>query len=158
MDEPKKTVDHIVFNVKNLETAIKFYTEVVGMRVVMLFEDRRMAFLSFGDRLGDIRVFEVGGTKEPDRQHHGFNHLALKPEGGLPALEQLHQRLIEKDVPIDLIEGHAEGRHKSVYFFDPDGNRLEFYWESPTWVQEWTAKVQKAFPEYSEEMQAKRDS
>jgi lactoylglutathione lyase len=149
MDEPKKSVDHIVFNVKDLDAAVRFYTEIIGMRVVMRFEDRRMAFLSFGDRLGDIRLFEVGGTAEPDRQHHGFNHLAIEPEGGLPALDQLHRRLIDENVTIDLVEGHAGGRHKSVYFFDPDGNRLEFYSENPSWRQETAEMVRAAFPEQS---------
>jgi len=45
MDEPKKKIDHMVFNVRNLEEAVRFYTEVVGMKVVMRFDDRKMAFL-----------------------------------------------------------------------------------------------------------------
>ncbi len=77
MNEPKKKIDHMVFNVRNLEEAVRFYTEVVGMKVVMRFDDRKMAFLSFGDRLGDIRLFETGATADPDRQTHGFNHVAF---------------------------------------------------------------------------------
>lgn len=145
MNEPKKTIDHMVFNVRNLEEAVRFYTEVVGMKVVMRFDDRKMAFLSFGDRLGDVRLFETGGTADPDRQIDGFNHVAFQPEGGLPALEQLHRRLIDKGAKIDRLEQHAGGGHRSVYFFDPDGNRLEFYWESPEWRAESTRKVEAAF-------------
>jgi len=145
MSEPRKEVNHLVFNVRNMDEAIKFYTEVLGMRVVMKFEDRKMAFLSFGDRLGDIRLFEVGATTEPDRQTLGFNHLAIEPDGGLEALEKLHQRLIDKGVKIDKLESHAAGRHKSVYFFDQDGNRLEFYWESPDWRKESSEMVRTAF-------------
>ena len=44
MNEPKKTINHMVFNVRNLDEAVRFYTEVVGMKVVMRFDDRRMAF------------------------------------------------------------------------------------------------------------------
>src|SRR5437867_2550467 len=86
MNEPKKKIDHMVFNVRNLEEAVRFYTEVVGMKVVMRFDDRKMAFLSFGDRLGDIRLFETGATADADRQTHGFNHVAIEPDGGLKAL------------------------------------------------------------------------
>jgi catechol 2,3-dioxygenase-like lactoylglutathione lyase family enzyme len=145
MQEPKKDMNHLVFNVRNMEQAIKFYTDVLGMKVVMRFDDRKMAFLSFGNRLGDIRLFEVGATSEPDRQTLGFNHLAIEPEGGLPALEQLHQRLIDKGIKIDKLESHAAGRHKSIYFFDQDGNRLEFYWESPEWQKEWGEMLRTAF-------------
>ena len=145
MNEPKKKIDHMVFNVRNLEEAVRFYTEVVGMKVVMQFDDRKMAFLSFGDRLGDIRLFETGATADSDRQTQGFNHVAFEPDGGLPALEQLHRRLIEKGAKIDRLEQHAAGRHRSIYFFDPDGNRLEFYWENPEWRAESTRMVEAAF-------------
>lgn len=149
MSEPKKKIDHMVFNVRNLEEAVRFYTEVVGMKVVMRFDDRKMAFLSFGDRLGDIRLFETGATADPDRQTHGFNHVAFEPEGGLPALERLHQRLRDKGAQIERLEEHAAGRHKSIYFFDPDGNRLEFYWENPEWRKESVAMVKAAFDDAS---------
>jgi catechol 2,3-dioxygenase len=133
MDEPKKWINHVVFNVNDLDKAVKFYTEVVGMKLVLRFDDRKMAFVSFGDHHHDIALFQVGGTPEPDRQWHGFNHLAMEYEGGPEVLDQLHQRLIDKGAKIDNLEGHNAGRHKSVYFFDPDGNRLEFYWENPNW-------------------------
>jgi len=144
MNEPKKSINHVVFNVKNLDEAVKFYTEVVGMKLMLRFDDRRMAFVSFGDRHHDIGLFEVGGTPEPDRQWHGFNHLAMEYEGGPEILDQLHQRLMEKGARIDNLEGHNAGRHKSVYFFDPDGNRLEFYWENPGWKAQASQWVKQA--------------
>jgi catechol 2,3-dioxygenase len=144
MDEPKKHINHIVFNVKNLDEAVKFYTEIVGMKLIMRFEDRRMAFLSFGERHHDIGLFEIGGTAEHDRQWHGFNHLAMELDGQVETLDLLHRRLEEKGVRIDNLEGHAGGRHKSVYFFDTDGNRLEFYWENPDWRNEAAGMVRAA--------------
>lgn len=133
MTQPPMKINHIVFNVNDVDEAVKFYTEVVGMKLVMKFDDRRMAFLSFEGKHHDIALFEVGGTDEHDRQWHGFNHLAIQYEGGPEILDKLHERLIEKGAKIDNLEGHNAGRHKSVYFFDPDGNRLEFYWENPDW-------------------------
>ena len=144
MEEPKKKMNHIVFNVKNLDAAVKFYTEVVGMKLVLRFDDRKMAFVSFGDHHHDIGLFEVGGTKEHDRQWHGFNHMAMEYEGGAEILDQLHQRLIDKGAKIDNLEGHDGGRHKSVYFFDPDGNRLEFYWENSEFRRDAAELVRKA--------------
>lgn len=145
MPGPKMNIDHMVFNVADLDKAVDFYTSVLGMRVTMRFEDRRMAFLSFGDRLADIRLFEVGGTGDKDRQHHGFNHVAFEPEGDLATLDLLHDRLQQHGAAIEGWEGHAEGRHKSLYFYDPDGNRLEFYWENPSWREESRQKVARAF-------------
>jgi|HubBroStandDraft_1064217.scaffolds.fasta_scaffold672974_1 catechol 2,3-dioxygenase len=144
MDEPKKWIDHVVFNVHDLDKAVKFYTEVVGMKLIRRFDDRKMAFVSFGDTHHDIALFQVGGTPEPDRQWHGFNHLAMEYEGGPEILDQLHKRLEEKGAKIDNLEGHNAGRHKSVYFFDPDGNRLEFYWENPDWKAQSAQFVKQA--------------
>ena len=144
MDEPKKRINHVVFNVNDLDQAVKFYTDVVGMKLVRRFDDRKMAFMSFGGHHHDIGLFQVGGTPEHDRQWHGFNHLAMEYEGGPELLDQLHQRLIDKDAKVDNLEGHAGGRHRSVYFFDPDGNRLEFYWENPSWRQESAQQVKEA--------------
>lgn len=136
MSELKMKMNHIVFNVNNLDEAVKFYTETVGMKVVLRFDDRKMAFLSFGGAHHDIGLFEVGGTAEHDRQWHGFNHLAFEYEGGPDVLDGLHQRLIDNGAKIDNTEGHNAGRHRAVYFFDPDGNRLEFYWENPEWKKQ----------------------
>jgi catechol 2,3-dioxygenase len=144
MDEPKKWINHVVFNVHDLDQAVKFYTEVVGMKLVRRFDDRKMAFVSFGEHHHDIGLFQVGGTPEHDRQWHGFNHLAMEYAGGPEILDQLQQRLQQKGAKLDNLEGHAGGRHKSVYFFDPDGNRLEFYWENPSWRQESAQEVKAA--------------
>lgn len=133
MDEPKKWINHVVFNVNDLDASVKFYTEVVGMKLIRRFDDRKMAFVSFGGSHHDIGLFQVRGTPEHDRQWHGFNHLAMQYEGGPEILDELHQRLIDKGAKIDNLEGHNAGRHKSVYFFDPDGNRMEFYWENTAW-------------------------
>jgi catechol 2,3-dioxygenase len=145
MGEPAKHMNHMVFIVRNLDEAVDFYTKILGMKVTMRFDDRRMAFLSFGEHLADIRLFEVNGTPDPDRKILGFNHLAIEPEGGIDVLEALHKRLIDNGVAIERTEGHAKGQHQSVYFFDPDGNRLEFYWESPAWKAESQEKIDRAF-------------
>ncbi|MBL4811480.1 MAG: glutathione S-transferase N-terminal domain-containing protein [Rhodobacteraceae bacterium] len=137
----------MVFNVKNLDAAVAFYTQILGMKVIMRFEDRRMAFLSFGKNLGDIRLFEQGAQYAADRHHHGFNHAAFMPDGGADTLEMLKQRLTDNDVEIEAIETFAGGAHTGVYFRDPDNNRLEFYWETPAWVDSARAKVARAFGE-----------
>lgn len=143
--EPLKSMDHMVFNVKDLDEAIDFYTRVVGMKVVMRFEDRRMAFLSFGERFADIRLFEMGDQYDADRHWHGFNHVAFQPEGGIEEFEALHQRLKDEGANIEGTESYAGGRHKSLYFYDPEGNRLEFYWESTSWILESREKMSKAY-------------
>ncbi len=147
MSEPYKYINHMVFNVRDLDAAVTFYRDVVGMNVTMSFPDRRIAFLSFGKNFADIRLFEMGDQYEADRHWHGFNHVAFLPDGDVEVLDRLHQRLEANNAKIEGWESYAEGRHKSLYFYDPDGNRLEFYWENQSWVAETRGKVAKAFGE-----------
>jgi GST-like protein len=144
--EPFKRIDHMVFNVRDLDAAIRFYTDVVGMKVTLHFPERRRAFLSFGERFADIRLFEhAPDGPDADRRWHGFNHVAFMPEGGKPALDVLHQRLHDRGVPVETIETFAGGRHTGIYFRDPDDNRLEFYHEEPSWVMESRGRTARAF-------------
>ena len=124
------------------------------MRILVVEDEKRIAdFLCRGLEGAGYAVDAAGNgaTADPDRQTHGFNHVAFAPDGGLPALEQLHRRLIDKGAKIDRLEEHAAGRHKSVYFFDPDGNRLEFYWENPDWLAESAQMVKAAFGRLQEQ-------
>ena len=85
-----------------------------------------MAFFSFGEQHHDIAVIKV-----PDDQpvgSAGLSHTALQIEGGETELRELYQRLKDHGVKVDFTADH--GNSKSVYFFDPDGNRLEIFCES----------------------------
>ena len=82
-----------------------------------------MAFLSFGERDHDIAVIKV-----PDDQpvgSSGLAHTALEIEGGQEQLRELYERLKSYGAKVEFTVDHV--LTKSVYFFDPDGNRLEIF-------------------------------
>jgi catechol 2,3-dioxygenase len=69
--------------------------------------------------------------KVPDDQpvgSAGLSHTALQIEGGEAELRELYQRLKDHGVKVEFAAEHF--LTKSVYFFDPDGNRLEIFCES----------------------------
>src|SRR5262245_62812583 len=118
-----KKVGHVVLGVRDTERSIKFYTEALGMELVQFLGEMQMAFFSFGDRDHDIAVIKV-----PDDQpvgSSGLAHTALEIEGGVAELRELHDRLKSHGVKVEFTADHV--LTKSVYFFDPDGNRLEFF-------------------------------
>jgi catechol-2,3-dioxygenase len=93
------------------------------MELVNLLEDMQMAFLSFGERDHDIAVIKV-----PDEQpvgSSGLTHTALEIEGGQEQLRVLYERLKQYGAQVEFTADHV--LTKSVYFFDPDGNRLEIF-------------------------------
>ena len=57
----------------------------------------------------------------------GINHIAMQIEGGAEELSQLYGRLLKAGAQIDRTTEHSTTL--SVYFFDPDGNRLEIFAE-----------------------------
>jgi catechol 2,3-dioxygenase len=118
-----KRVGHVVLGVRDPQRSIAFYTEVLGMELVKFLDEMQMAFFSFGERDHDIAVIKV-----PDDQpvgSAGLAHTALEIEGGLEQLRSLHDRLRSRGVEVEFTADHA--LTKSVYFFDPDGNRLEIF-------------------------------
>jgi len=115
-------VGHVVLNVKDVETSVKFYTEALGMEVMRLRENSA-AFLSFGTQHHDIALFKAPEGAEMGTL--GLNHIAFQIEGGETELRQLYGRLVQHGAKVDYTTDH--GMTHSVYFFDPDGNRLEIF-------------------------------
>jgi catechol 2,3-dioxygenase len=118
-----RKVGHVVLGVRDPERSIKFYTEALGMECVNKFEDMQMAFFSFGERDHDIAVIKV-----PDDQpvgSSGLAHTALEIEGGEQQLRELYQGLKSYGATVEFTADHV--LTKSVYFMDPDGNRLEIF-------------------------------
>lgn len=118
-------VGHVVLNVKDVDESIKFYTEALGMELMSHNTERHMAFLSFGSQHHDIAVFKAPVGAEQGVL--GLNHIAMQIEGGEEELKQLYGRLLNAGAQIDHLTDH--GLSRSVYFFDPDGNRLEIFCE-----------------------------
>jgi catechol 2,3-dioxygenase len=116
----------VVIKVRNLERSRKFYTEILGMDVMMEIPAIPGCFLANNRRdHHEIALFEVGA--EADGLHGrqiGLAHIAfrLRNEQDLRAA---YKEFKEKDVPISFTVDH--GVTKSIYFRDPDGHELEVY-------------------------------
>ncbi|HEV8718483.1 MAG TPA: VOC family protein [Candidatus Binatia bacterium] len=123
-------IGHVVIKVRNLERSRKFYTEVLGMDVMMEVPAIRGVFLANNRRdHHEIALFEVGPEAAGlQAKQIGLAHIAfrLRHEAELRAA---YQELKEKDVPISFTVDH--GITKSVYFRDPDGHELEVYCDNP---------------------------
>jgi catechol 2,3-dioxygenase-like lactoylglutathione lyase family enzyme len=118
-----KKVGHVVLGVRDPQKSIAFYTEVLGMELVNVLDEMQMAFFSFGDRDHDIAVIKV-----PDDEpvgSRGLSHTALEIDGGEKELREFYERLKSKGVAVEFTANHV--LTKSMYFLDPDGNRIEVF-------------------------------
>jgi glyoxylase I family protein len=113
-------VAHFSIPVSDPERSIRFYTDVVGCRLLRTQPDKSMTFLD----AGGVCVLLIKTPHSPDLAvsnvaHHAF----MLPKGGYPA-GVAHLR--SKGVKIELEEDRQRGTINGprAYFFDPDGTVL----------------------------------
>ncbi len=119
-------VGHVVLNVSDTQASAKWYADVLGMELMNYTPGLEMAFLSFGTRDHDIAL--VKGPEGVELGSTGLSHTALALEGGEDDLKEMYQRIKASGAKIDFLADH--GLTKSFYFFDPDGNRLEIFYQA----------------------------
>ena len=107
-------IDHVVFHVKDLPRARKFYVDFLGMEVD--HERDWQCFLKCGNQ--GVALFEIEDNEEV---HAGseVNHMALR----LAAGEYARVKATLENAGIE-VRGRPGDPH-CVYFADPDGHRLQ---------------------------------
>jgi catechol-2,3-dioxygenase len=134
-----KRVGHVVLGVRDPQRAIAFYKENLGMELVNFLPDMQMAFLSFGERDHDIAVIKV--PDDAPVGSSGLAHTALEIDGGPEQLRELFAGLKARGVEVEMTADHI--LTQSMYFLDPDGNRIELYAQimSPSEGKEFLGKA-----------------
>jgi catechol 2,3-dioxygenase len=127
-------IGHVVIKVRDLARSRQFYTDVLGLKLMMEIPKIKMAFFASNGRdHHEFACIEVGADAPgPSRGEIGLVHIAfrLRDEAHLRAA---YQELKEKQVPILSTVDH--GITKSIYFRDPDGHQLEVYCDnSPEYI------------------------
>ena len=131
MIRPKR-IGHLVLNVKDVEASEKFYTEILGFEVAV--KRPFGTFLTCGKIHHELALFQASEDAQPVAEGRlGLNHFAVQLED-FEALKEAYQYLKAHDVQIDRLVDHQ--MTQSVYFFDPDGNRIEFFCNSTETAEE----------------------
>ena len=121
---------HAVLKVRALARSERFYTDVIGIRVVG--RSTGMCCLSLGRPHHDLALYEAGPRAlMPGSGSLGVVHLAFAMEGE-DALRRFYAHLRGKVQILGAVD-HVVSR--SFYIADPDGYILEFYADAP--MEEW---------------------
>ncbi len=131
-----KGINHPAFFGRNIDETIKFYTEVLGMKLVLRqpnLEEPRLTHLFFATGNGAFIAFFIPndeGGMELSNGSEGIGslqHLAFNLDISIDeAMETLNKYEIEFKGPID------RGYERSLYFYDPNGIKLELMiWKTP---------------------------
>lgn len=117
-------LDHVALSVRDLEKSLRFYTEVIGLRISTREHQKPGVeyFLDCGSSLIGLIQGEPGGSTHLLQDGGlGGNHFSFR----VPTAEfdRIVQELQARGVTITFSKKRE--RSWSVYFLDPDGNKLE---------------------------------
>lgn len=97
-----KNIDHIGIAVQNLDETLKFYTEILGIKLhgteVVEEQKVRVAFLPVGDT--EIELLESTDPDGPiakfiEKKGEGIQHIALKVDNIEEAIEEMKSKGIK---------------------------------------------------------------
>jgi catechol 2,3-dioxygenase-like lactoylglutathione lyase family enzyme len=138
-------LNHVAYITRDTSATARFYTELLGMELVAAVMDDKIP--STGDpvpyfhsffRMQDgstIAFFEAPDLPPPAERTHPayeiFQHIALEVESS-EVVDQWQAWLVANGV--EVVGPVDHGIIYSIYFYDPDGNRLELTTPlDPTW-------------------------
>ncbi len=129
---------HVVYMTWRFDEMLSWYQNVFEAEVV--YEDPAFAFLTYDDEhhrfaFANLDVMKPGGKSRDDRGEIGVNHVAYTYRNVADLLDT-YTRL--KRAGITPYWPVHHGTTLSLYYADPDGNRMEFQVDVGT-VQEATA-------------------
>jgi catechol 2,3-dioxygenase len=121
-------VGHVNLTVTDLERALVFYRDVIGLRVTQ--RDAQSAFLAAGDYHHHVALNTWDAdAREPPAHAAGLHHFALRlPDAA--ALAAVVVRILRAGH--ELLGATDHGVNLAVYLRDPDGNGLELMLDRPS--------------------------
>jgi catechol 2,3-dioxygenase len=119
-----RSLGHIVLKVRDAQKSKEFYTRALGLKVA--FEDAQhgAVFLSYGVKHHDLALFQLASGESAPAVAPGLHHMAWQV-GSFAELQTAHRELGELGIHVESVIEHNVSR--SIYFYDPDGNRVEIF-------------------------------
>jgi glyoxylase I family protein len=122
-------IDHLVLRVTDLDRAIRFYRDVLGMQIAKVNEPLGLVHLHAGPSLIDLITVDgplgKAGGGPAGAENRNVDHICLQ-------VREFDMERIKAHLRAHRIEPGAEGERfgaggegQSLYLSDPDGNGLE---------------------------------
>lgn len=122
-------IGHVHLKVADLDRAIAFYTDILGMKLMQRY-GTQAAFLSAGGyhhHIG-LNTWDSRGGQPPAPGTTGLFHAAILYPSR-KALAQALRSVLAAGWPLEGASDH--GVSEAIYLRDPDGNGIEIYRDRP---------------------------
>ncbi len=140
MAKPKR-IGHLVLNVKDVDAATKFYTDVIGFEISVQ-RPGLGTFLTRGKIHHDLALFQAKEGAAPVSEGGlGLNHMAIQVED-FAELTDYHNRLKEY-YEVTELRTTDHSMTKSIYISDPDGNGIELFCNSQESAEDGLAEMKR---------------
>jgi catechol 2,3-dioxygenase len=119
-----RKLGHVVLKVRDAQKSKEFYTKALGLKVAYDRPEWGAVFLSFGEQHHELALFQLATGATPEPTQPGLHHVAWQL-GSFEELQAAYREL--KSVGIEVESTIEHNVTRSIYFPDPDGNRVELY-------------------------------
>lgn len=126
-----KRLGHVLIKVADVERSKAFYRDLLGFEVVEQDPVHGGVFMSLGEHGHTLDLSPVDDPETAQQlvqNRLGVHHFAFQVDT-YEALKDAYFTL--QDNGVEVIRAIDHVSQKSIYFHDPDGNRLEIYYELP---------------------------
>jgi catechol-2,3-dioxygenase len=123
---------HVGLYCHDLPKMRAFYAGVLGLTISDENLERGICFLSAAPE-AEHHELALVQAREPGQKTHSVQQVSFKVES-LDDVRGFYHRLVDAGMKIDRTVTH--GIACSVYFYDPEDNRIELYWTTPYQVRQ----------------------
>ena len=124
---PVAGLGHVGIYADDLMKQRDFYTRVIGLSIADEdLDGRGMCFMS-ADPVSEHHEFVLMKGRVSTDDTNTIQQISFK----VPTIQDLrdyHKRLLDEDIKVERIVSH--GNAFGMYFFDPEGNRVELYYKT----------------------------
>ena len=124
---PVAGLGHVGIYADDLMKQRDFYTRVIGLSIADEdLDGRGMCFMS-ADPVSEHHEFVLMKGRVASVDTNTIQQISFK----VPSIQDLrdyHKRLLDENIKVERIVSH--GNAFGMYFFDPEGNRVELYYKT----------------------------
>jgi catechol 2,3-dioxygenase-like lactoylglutathione lyase family enzyme len=131
---PELSFSHVGFFVRDIERMADFYTRVLGFAVSDRGQLGKTSFVFLTRDSREHHQIVLASGRPDELTFNAINQISFRM-GDFAGLRAMH-RAVQAEKGVTEIAPVSHGNALSVYFRDPEGNRIELFVDTPWYVEQ----------------------